>query len=52
MKIGSVTAELFHTDRNDKANSRFSQFGESAHKRMKTLRSGRGDRVIQYKHYV
>jgi hypothetical protein len=33
MKIRQVGGELFHAERHDKANSRFSQFFERAEKR-------------------
>jgi len=32
MKILTVKAEVFHADRHDEANSRFSQFCEKAYK--------------------
>ena len=37
MKIRPVGAELFHTDGHDVANSRFSQFCESAQKTLELL---------------
>jgi hypothetical protein len=52
MKIYPVTAEMFHvegrTDRHDEANSRFSQFCESALKRERNVHKERDTEVTLY----